>query len=273
MQPRITLVTPCYNQSAFVEQTLRSVLDQQYPALEYIVVDGGSSDGSAEIVQRYSDRLAWWVSEPDGGQSAAINKGFAHSSGEIMGWLNSDDLLLPGALALVGEVFARCPQIAWLTGRNANIDAAGHPSGFSLTFGKFRPLIRRGWYHGRGLGFIRQESSFWRRELWDRAGAQVDETRSYSMDFDLWQRFARYADLVSVDAVLAAFRVHPAQKTAQLGRYYAEAGVRLPAFTRAISLPLRAALTPLAWRLAPRVIHRADGWKFVPGRYFTPGIG
>lgn len=113
--PSISIVTPSYNRRRYLGDTIRSVLATGYPALEYAVVDGQSSDGSAELIAGHASRLAWWVSEPDGGQYDAINKGFARTSGEIMGWLNSDDLYLPWTLTVVGEVFAGLPQVEWIT--------------------------------------------------------------------------------------------------------------------------------------------------------------
>ncbi len=113
--PRISIVTTSFNRRTFLQAALDSVLTQGYENLEYVVVDGGSTDGSAEIVRQYADRLAWWVSEADGGQYEGINKGFRHTSGEVMGWLNSDDLHLPWTLSVVGELFATFPQIEWLT--------------------------------------------------------------------------------------------------------------------------------------------------------------
>lgn len=258
--PRISVVVPSFNQAAFLPAALDSLLDQGYPDLELIVIDGGSTDGSAAVLEAYRPRLTFAVSEPDRGQSHAINKGFARATGAVLSWLNSDDLLLPGALAAVGEIFAAFPQVQWLTGQPANLRANGDLHHSPLKSGRFAGAIRRGWYHGRALGFIRQEGTFWRRELWERAGGAVDEDRHYTMDYALWRRFATYAPLVTVAQTLAAFREHPAQKTANLDGYYAEAGVRLPDAARLIMLPLRAALAPLTWPLAPRVVRRADGW-------------
>jgi glycosyltransferase involved in cell wall biosynthesis len=258
--PRISIVTPSYNQAAFLRKTLDSVLSQNYPNLEYIVIDGGSTDGSADILREYDARLAYWVTEPDSGQSHALNKGFSRATGEIMTWLNSDDVLLPGSLQAVGEIFARYPQILWLTGQPANLDVQDRLRVFPLKTGRFRALIRRGWYHGRGLGFIRQEGTFWRRSLWEKVGESINETRHYAMDDDLWRRFAQYTDLVTVDMRLAAFRAQPEQKTAQSDRYYAEVGVKLPHTARLLMLPLRLMFTLLSWRFAPRVVRRSDEW-------------
>ena len=266
--PRISLVTPSFNQAAFLERTLRSALDQNYPNLQYVVVDGGSTDGSVDILRRYADRLDDWLSEPDAGQADAINKGFARADGEILTWLNSDDLLLPGALDRVGRIFARYPEIAWLTGRATNIDAGDRQTSIPVPNSYFRALIRRGWYHGRGLGFIRQEGTFWRRSLWDQTGAALDRRLHYALDFDLWRRFAEHADLVTVTARLAAYRVHPAQKTASLAPYYAEMGLGVPAWVRALALPVRAASALLAWPLTPRVTFRDGEPHFTPGPFF-----
>ncbi len=264
--PKISIVTPSYQQAAFLRHTLDSILEQQYPDLELIVIDGGSTDGSVDILRAYEPHLTYWESAPDRGQAHAINKGLARASGAVLTWLNSDDVLLPGALAAVGEVFATYPPIEWLTGQPANLGSDGVLRTTPLKTGRFRGLIRRGWYHGRALGFIRQEGTFWRRELWERAGGQLDEALHYALDADLWRRFAQHADLVSLDRPLAAYREHPTQKTAQIDRYYAELGVRLPHAARWIALPLRAAFTWAAWPLSPRVIWTGSSWRYHPGR-------
>jgi glycosyltransferase involved in cell wall biosynthesis len=218
--PRITVVTPSFNQAPFLEETLRSVLDQNYPNLEYIIVDGGSTDGSVEIIRKYAARLAWWVSEPDRGHADALNKGFARSTGELMAWINSDDKYLPWTLSVVADVMKRLPQIEWLTslfhlfwdqqGRAVRCEA--HP-GFSR-----RLILRGGTLPGCGWpawAFIQQESTFWRRSLWEKAGGRIDSAYALAGDYDLWMRFARIAEVYSVPVPLAGFRQHPAQKTAR----------------------------------------------------------
>ena len=269
--PTITLVTPSYNQAAYLEATIRSVLEQDYPALRFIIMDGGSTDGSVEIIQRYADQLTYWVSAKDGGQSDAINKGFAiapapeiEPDNEIMTWLNSDDVLLPGALRRVGDIFAQYPRIDWLTGQPANMDVEGNLRPGRMKTGRSRAVIRRGWYHGRGLGFIRQEGTFWQRSLWNKVSG-INPALHYAMDFDLWRRFAVHAPLVTVDQHLAAFRTQPEQKTSALDKYYAEAGITLPNAARLIALPLRVVFTLASWSFMPRVLVNGGSNHYVQG--------
>lgn len=219
--PKISVVTTSFNQGAYLEETIRSVLDQNYPNLEYLVVDGGSTDGSLEILQRYSDRLAWWVSEKDQGQSHALNKGFAKSTGRILAWLNSDDRLAPGSLFTVAQQFllhatdlvaGRCARVA---------DRAPQPRHVHrsvLTFGQIQPLplaelldLDRCWLQG---WFFHQPEVFFSRDIFDRAGGRLREDLYYSMDYDLWVRMARAgAKILPLPEILALFREHAKQKT------------------------------------------------------------
>jgi len=272
--PTITIVTPSFNQAPYLEATIRSVLEQDYSALRYIIMDGGSTDGSLDIIRRHADKLSYWVSQKDGGQSDAINKGFTVNgnnhrqfdlTNEIMTWLNSDDVLLPGALKRVGEIFEKYSLIHWLTGQPANIDVEGsHLKLGRIKTGHGRDLIRRGWYHGRSLGFIRQEGTFWRRPLWNTVGG-INPSLHYAMDFDLWRRFAAHAPLVTVDQHLAAFRTQPNQKTSAIDKYYVEAGVTMPNAARLITLPVRAIFTLATWPLMPRVLLHDDVLDYKQG--------
>jgi len=202
--PRISLVTPVFNSARYLEATLRSVLSQGYPSLEYIIVDGGSTDGSVEIIRKYESQLHSWVSEPDRGMYDAINKGFARSSGELMGWISATDMLHAGSLFVVGSVFRTFPQVEWITGR---------PTGFSDDGMGAEILKLRRWSRWSFLAganrYIQQESTFWRRSLWERAGSRVNDSRRNASDFELWVRFLRYARLYSVDALIGGFRSHP----------------------------------------------------------------
>lgn len=202
--PKISLVTSVFNSARYLDATIRSVLSQNYPNLEYIIVDGGSTDGSLEIIRSYDADLHAWISEPDRGMYDAINKGFARSTGEVMGWISATDLLHAGSLFVVGGVFHTFPQVEWITGR---------PTGFNDDGMAVELLNLRRWSRWPFLAganrYIQQESTFWRRRLWDRAGGRVDDTRRSASDFELWVRFFRYAQLYSVDALIGGFRSHP----------------------------------------------------------------
>lgn len=201
--PRISVVTPSFNQGEFLEATLRSVITQRYPNLEYVVIDGGSTDNSVSIIQRHEADLAYWVSERDQGHAHALNKGFARTSGEIMCWLNSSDLYFPWTLETVAEVFSRFPQVEWITGTRSMFDVHGRLRVVVPTFGTNLYDILAGNHRG-----IQQESVFWRRSLWERVGSRLDETLTCAADLDLWLRFVECAPLCHVETVLGGFRVH-----------------------------------------------------------------
>jgi glycosyltransferase involved in cell wall biosynthesis len=229
---KISIVTPSFNQCRFLEDSMLSVLSQGYPELEYIVVDGASKDGSPEIVRKYAERLAWWVSEPDTGHWDALHKGFAHSSGAIMGWLNSDDKLLPWSLNIVAEIFETFPEVEWLTSlAQIRWDARGRAvrclpqPGFSRAgFLAGENLPRPGAF---STGWIQQESTFWRRSLWDRAGGHFRADFPLAADFELWARFFCHAELYGVETPLGGFRFHGEQKTGAGHERYWEEGERI----------------------------------------------
>jgi glycosyltransferase involved in cell wall biosynthesis len=202
--PRISLVTPVFNSVRYLEAALRSVLSQAYPNLEYIVVDGGSTDGSVEVIREYESQLHSWISEPDRGMYDALNKGFARSSGELMGWISATDLLHAGSLFVVGSVFQTFPEVEWITGRPTAFTDEGMAAGVL----KLRRWSRMPFLAGANR-YIQQESTYWRRSLWERAGSRVDDSRRNGNDFELWVRFFRHARLYSVDALIGGFRSHP----------------------------------------------------------------
>jgi glycosyltransferase involved in cell wall biosynthesis len=204
--PWVTVVTPSFNQERYIEETLRSVLLQGYPALEHVVIDGGSTDGSVDIVRRYGDWLARWVSEPDDGQSDALNKGFAGSRGEVMAWLNSDDLYLPGAIRRAVETLATRPRAGLVYGTCHILDSAD----LLVRPASPRPFRRADIL--RGALTIPQPSAFWTRSAWERVGP-IRRDYHYCMDLDLWMSIAEQFDVIYVPEVWACFREHEASKT------------------------------------------------------------
>lgn len=216
--PSIALVTPSFNQGKFLRAAIESVLNQNVPGLSYAVVDGGSSDDSPRIVEEFSGRLAWSVSEKDAGQYDAINKGFQRVEGEVMGWLNSDDMHCPWALSVVADIFTNCPEVSWLTTRfPLRWDALGRATNCSDARGYACPAFAKGEYCCGTPGFfaapIQQESTFWRRSLWNEAGGALSQDFGPAGDFELWCRFAKRAELYAVNVPLAGFRHHGAQQT------------------------------------------------------------
>lgn len=205
--PKISIVTPSYNQAEFLEHTIRSVLDQGYPNLEYIVIDGGSTDGSVDIIKKYADRITYWVSEKDNGQYDAINKGFSHSTGDIMGWINSSDIHYPWTFKTIAEIFEQLSEVQWLAGMPTHLSTGNAPQRVATSNPKNIYDILNGNYR-----WIQQESVFWKRDLWIKAGGQLDIKIKYAEDFNLWLRFFKHAKLYNVNTILAGFRYHDVRR-------------------------------------------------------------
>jgi glycosyltransferase involved in cell wall biosynthesis len=210
-EPRISIITPALNSARFIEQTIASVLDQRYPDLEYIVIDGGSTDGTLDILKRYSDRLRW-ISEPDRGQADAINKGLRLSTGEILAYLNADDYYEPDALRKVGRAFSARPLARWLTGRCRIVDDGGRELRRPVT--RYKEFWLR---RGRSgvlsiLNYISQPATFWRRSAWEEVGP-FDDSLNYALDYDYWLRISRHYPLHVLDEPLANFRLHRTSKS------------------------------------------------------------
>lgn len=207
--PKISLVTCSYQQGRFLDATMRSVLDQNYPNLEYIVIDGASKDDSPNIITKHHEQLAYWVSEKDAGQTEALIKGFNKATGDVCGWLCSDDLLLPGSLAAVGEFFQDHPEVNAVYGDSIWIDANGKPLRVKreMKFDRFVYLFDH--------NYIPQPSMFWRRNLYETVGG-LDTKFNLAMDSDLWDRFASQGPIAHLPTYLSCMRYYPEQKTRSL---------------------------------------------------------
>jgi glycosyltransferase involved in cell wall biosynthesis len=212
--PLVSIITPSFNQVAYLEQAIRSVLEQDYPAVEYFIVDGGSTDGSVELIQKYAARLAWWVSEKDDGQGDAINKGLRRANGEIVAWLNSDDYYLPGAVAEAVAALQATPQAGLVYGNAFSIDPAGRQTK-TFVFPSY------GLIDLMAFRIVCQPAVFMRRSVLEQAG-HLDLTYHYMLDHHLWLRIAKHAPVLHVSSVWAAARYHPAAKNV----------VQAPAFGR-----------------------------------------
>ena len=243
MYPRITVVTPSYNQARFLDATMRSVHDQGYPNLEHIVIDGGSDDGSVEIIERYADRLSYWVSEPDRGQTDALIKGFSRATGEICCWLNSDDLFEASTLAEVADYFQAHPAVDFAYGDSTWIDAAGLV---------LKPKKEHGWSRFVWMfdhNFIPQASAFWRASLYEKVGG-LDRRFDLAMDADLWIRFSEITRPRHVKRQWSRMRFYPEQKNTRLRAASGAEGGEI----RRRYAPRRSRLVSRARKMAARVL-------------------
>ncbi|MFL6334928.1 MAG: glycosyltransferase family 2 protein [Pyrinomonadaceae bacterium] len=260
--PRFSVVTPSYNQGRFIEQTLRSVLLQGYPELEFVVIDGGSTDESVEVIRKYEPFLAHWESERDRGQSHAINKGFARATGDVLCWLNSDDFYLPGTLRAVAEALYEGAGASAAVGHCVQVytDGRAPRRGFGR-FESFERLLE--FWKGYQM---HQPSIFWRREVFERIG-YLDESLHLTMDFDYWVRMARHFEFKNIDRDLSCATYHEEAKTGDgFGKYEAELRRRAPLYWPPPASPahwrLRASMfrhltyRPLARRLSNSLAYR-----------------
>lgn len=202
----LSIVTPSFNQAPYIEETIKSVLAQDYSGLEYIIVDGGSTDGTVDIIKKYENKISWWVSEKDKGQTDAINKGFARARGDVLAWLNSDDTYEPGALTAAANYLQEHPEVGMVYGDCNFINQHGNVIGkFDAAQTNYR-LIRQGYVH------IPQQTMFFRADLWRQVGP-LDPSFYFAMDYDLWTRIAARAEIKYVPQTWANFRLHTSGKT------------------------------------------------------------
>ena len=205
-RPLVSIVTPSFNQAEFLEETICSVLNQDYQNLEYIIVDGGSQDESLEIINKYANRLAWWVSESDNGQTDAINKGFSKAKGEILAWLNSDDTYLPGAISEAIEFLESYPEIGMVYGDTNLINMDGEVIGKFPARQTDNRRLMRGYVH------IPQQAAFFRAHIWREVGP-LDPSFYFAMDYDLWVRISQQTPIQYLPRLWANFRLHGEAKS------------------------------------------------------------
>ncbi len=203
---KVSIITPSFNQADYLESTIRSVLDQTYSDIEYFIIDGGSTDGSLEVIKSYQDKLAGWVSEPDQGQTDAINKGFSMVTGEVIAWLNSDDTYFPHAVEQAVSYLDDHPEVGLVYGDANYIDQHGGITGRFPAAQTSLTQLRRGYVH------IPQQAAFFRKSLWDQVGP-LDPDFFFAMDYDLWVRLAGVSSIQYIPQTWANFRLHQNAKT------------------------------------------------------------
>jgi glycosyltransferase involved in cell wall biosynthesis len=259
MPPLVTIVTPSYNQADYLEETIQSVLNQDYSNIEYFIVDGGSTDNSISIIKKYADKLGWWVSEADQGQTDAINKGFAHANGKILAWINSDDTYSSGAVSEAVDYLQSHPDVGMVYGDANLIDECGNIIGQFPARQTDYMQLRHGFVH------IPQQTAFFRSDLWRKVGP-LDTTFYFAMDYDLWVRLAKLAPLIYIPRLWANFRLHQSGKSVSaddrcwpemLRVHYREGGSRFaPIVFKAKIRPLVYGWLPMKLRVRLReVLH------------------
>ena len=259
----VSIVTPSYNQSAFLEETILSVLEQENVDIEYIIIDGGSTDGSLDIIEKYAARLAWWVSESDSGQAEAINKGLSRATGEYIAWLNSDDLYLPGAVAQAALALGANPEVGFVFGDAITIDTQGR---------KLNDLIFGDWGLEELIAFriICQPAVFMRRSVLEQA-CYLDTTYHYMLDHQLWLRLARIAPIQHIPSTWASARHHPEAKNVAQPAGFSDETMRLLEWMR--EQPDLAPLVTSNLRRVEAGAYRLNGRYLLDGGSPGPALG
>jgi len=259
----VSIVTPSYNQASFLEQTIQSVLGQEYPRIEYIVVDGASTDNSFEIIRKYNDRLAYWISEKDSGQAEAINKGFARARGEILGWLNSDDYYLPDTISAVVKCFEEYPEVVMVYGDMLAVDGDGQ----TINIQKYKQLSLPDLLCFQIIG---QPSVFFRRSAIEKTG-WLDISFHFMLDHHLWIRLAQQGRILHVPQVWSAARYHPQAKNRARAAEFGREAFRVLDWAK--TQPSLAELVSSVDRRALASANRYDARYLLDGGQPIPALG
>jgi GT2 family glycosyltransferase len=254
-QPLISIVTPSYNQAQYIEQTLHSVLEQGYPRIEYLVVDGASTDASVEVIKKYADKLSWWVSEKDSGQGEAINKGLARAKGEIIAWLNSDDYYLPGTLSKIVNTFEENPDVVMVYGDMLAVDENGQ----TINTLKYKQLSLQDLLCFQIIG---QPSVFFRREVLEQTGG-LDTSFHFLLDHHLWIRIAQQGKILHVPQLWSAARYHAEAKNRAKAAQFGQEAFRILAWAK--NQPDLAEAVSNVERRARASAHRVDARYLLDG--------
>jgi glycosyltransferase involved in cell wall biosynthesis len=204
---KISIVVPCYNMEQYIEKTIQSIINQQYPNLELIIVDGGSTDKTLDILSRYTKYIHLLISEKDEGQYNAINKGLSKATGDVLAWLNADDVYFPWTFEHVSIFFNNYPKQSWISGSTSLMNEKGVINGLNDNIiTKPNYFVKNGWFRSGLYGYLQQEGMFWKKELWDKVGG-LNENYKLAADFELWTKFSNHSTLVSFGLPLSCFRI------------------------------------------------------------------
>lgn len=261
--PLVTIVTPSFNQARYLEDTIRSVLEQDYPQLEYIIIDGASTDGSVDLIRKYADRLAWWVSEKDSGQAEAINKGLARATGEIVAWLNSDDSYLPGAVSAAVSAFNENPDAVLVYGNMLAVDEHGE----TLNVLRYDQLNLEDLVCFQIIG---QPAVFFRRETLEKAGS-LDASYHFLLDHHLWLRIALQGRMLHVDEIWAAARYHAEAKNRARAAEFGREAFRILEWAQRTQPQLASVISKVR-RRARASAHRFDARYLLDGGQFWAAL-
>ena len=222
--PKVTIVTVCYNSEDYLEDCIKSIMNQTYDNIEHIIIDGKSTDNTVSIIKKYENKYNMhWISEEDNGMYDALYKGFNMATGDIYAWLNSDDMYMPWTCELVATVMENT-KIEWCTGIPCHYNEAGIAHNIPrITPSYPRIFIKNGYMDGRICTFLEQESMFWSKELWNKCG-QIIKDYQMAGDYYLWRQFAGITNLYTIDSVISGFRIHNNQKSSNRDGYYHEVG-------------------------------------------------